>query len=79
MLFRSKIPFLQSRASTPLILTTILICVIGAALPYSPLAALFGFVALPSRYWLFLAPILLAYLGLTQAMKGWLIRRFGLT
>jgi Mg2+-importing ATPase len=75
----NRIPFVQSRASTPLILTTILICVVGAALPYSPLAGLFGFVALPHRYWLFLAPILLAYLGLTQAVKGWLIRRFGLT
>jgi len=75
----NRIPFVQSRASTPLILTTILICVVGAALPYSPLACLFGFVALPHRYWLFLAPILLAYLGLTQAVKGWLIRRFGLT
>jgi len=75
----NRIPFLQSRASTPLILTTILICVIGAALPYSPLAPLFGFVPLPHGYWLFLAPILMAYLGLTQVMKGWLIRRFGLT
>ncbi|MBO9662594.1 MAG: magnesium-translocating P-type ATPase [Dokdonella sp.] len=75
----NRIPFLQSRASTPLILTTILICVIGAALPYSPLAALFGFVPLPHAYWLFLPPILLAYLSLTQAAKGWLVRRFGLT
>lgn len=58
--------------------TVALICVVGAALPYSPLAALFGFVPLPYAYWSFVRPILLAYLGLTQAIKGWLVRRFGL-
>jgi Mg2+-importing ATPase len=29
----AKIPFIQSRASTPLIATTIVVCAIGIALP----------------------------------------------
>ena len=37
-----------------------------------------GFTALPHGYWLALAPLLLAYLTVTQIMKVWLIRRFGL-
>ncbi len=74
----NRIPFVQSRASTPLILTTLLICVVGAALPYSPLAGLFGFVPLPGRYWPCVAVIVAAYLALTQAVKSRLVRRFGL-
>jgi Mg2+-importing ATPase len=73
-----RIPFLQSRASTPLILTTILVCVIGVFLPYSPLAHLFGFTPLPGQYWLYLSVILVTYLALTQVIKSWLVRRFGL-
>ncbi|MEO6688372.1 MAG: magnesium-translocating P-type ATPase, partial [Dokdonella sp.] len=73
-----KLPFFESRASLPLTITGILICAIGALLPYSPLAAKFGFVALPGLYWLYLAVILAGYLALTQFVKARLIRRFGL-
>jgi Mg2+-importing ATPase len=73
-----KIPFIESRASLPLTLTGILICAIGALLPYSPLAHKFGFVPLPGMYWLYLVAILGAYMVLTQFVKTRLIRRFGL-
>jgi len=73
-----KVPFFESRASFPLTVTGIVICAIGALLPYSPLAAKFGFVALPGMYWLYLTVILAAYLALTQFVKTRLIRRFGL-
>ncbi len=45
------IPFIQSRSSWQLSMTTILIMVIGAALPYSPLAGPLGFVPLPWQFW----------------------------
>ncbi|TSA47444.1 MAG: magnesium-translocating P-type ATPase, partial [Chloroflexi bacterium] len=48
----NKIPFLQSRASKALMLTSVLIVAIGAYLPYSPLASTLGFVPLPPLYWL---------------------------
>ncbi len=35
----AKIPFLQSRASTPLMMTSLLICVVGVALPNMPMGA----------------------------------------
>ena len=73
-----KLPFFESRASLPLTITGLVICAMGALLPYSPLAAKFGFVALPGMYWLYLAVILAAYLALTQFVKVRLIRRFGL-
>ena len=73
----NKIPFLQSWASWPLILTSIIIVAVGAVLTVSPLAGALGFVALPSRYWLLLAVILVCYVVLTQLIKTWFYRRFG--
>jgi P-type Mg2+ transporter len=73
----NKIPFIQSRASWPLILTSIIIVAAGAWLTVSPLANTLGFISLPLRYWLYLAIILLAYALLTQVVKNWFIRRFG--
>ena len=55
-----------------------LICAIGVLLPYSQFAHALNLVALPYQYWLALTAILLTYMGLTQLVKTWLIRRFGL-
>jgi Mg2+-importing ATPase len=73
----NKIPFIQSRASWPLIITSVIIVAVGAWLTVSPLANTLGFVLLPPRYWLFLALMLLGYAILTQLVKTWFIRRFG--
>jgi Mg2+-importing ATPase len=69
------IPFVQSRSSWQLTMTTILIMLIGAVLPYSPLAAPLGFVPLPPLFWLILLGTLLCYVGLTQVIKTWLVRK----
>jgi Mg2+-importing ATPase len=69
------LPFIQSRASWQLSMTTILIMAIGAYLPYSPLAAPLGFVPLPPLFWLILLGTLLCYVGLTQVIKTWLVRK----
>ena len=73
----NKIPFIQSRASWPLIVTSLIIVAAGAWLTVSPLANTLGFVPLPPSYWLFLAVMLLGYAILTQVVKSWFIRRFG--
>jgi Mg2+-importing ATPase len=73
-----RIPFLQSRASLPLTVTGATICLIGMILPFSPVASWFGFVPLPGIYWLFLAAVIVAYMGLTQFVKTLMIRRFGI-
>jgi Mg2+-importing ATPase len=69
----NRIPFLQSRASWSLTLTTLAIMVFGAWLPYSPLASSLGLVHLPGLYWPILLATLLAYSCLTQAIKVWLL------
>jgi Mg2+-importing ATPase len=48
---------------------------IGAYLPYSPLAATLGFVPLPVHYWPLLLLTLGLYVGLTQVVKTWLLKR----
>jgi Mg2+-importing ATPase len=73
----NKIPFIQSRASWPLTVTTSLVVLVAVWLPYSPLAAILGFVALPPLYWLVLMGLMFGYIILTQLAKTWFVRRFG--
>ncbi|HWR11977.1 MAG TPA: magnesium-translocating P-type ATPase [Rectinemataceae bacterium] len=73
----NKIPFIESRASWQLLLTSATIVAIGVGLTVSPLAGMLGFVPLPPLYWLFLAGILLSYAVLTQVVKTWFTHRFG--
>jgi P-type Mg2+ transporter len=71
----NRIPFIQSRASLPLTVTTLSIMVLGAWLPYSPLASSLGLAHLPGLYWPILMVTLLCYVGLTQLTKVWLLRK----
>jgi Mg2+-importing ATPase len=71
----NKVPFVQSRASWPLILTSVAIMVVGVWLPFSPFAAALGFVALPHLYWPLLLGTLFLYVLLTQGVKVWLLRK----
>jgi len=77
MIRTPKIPFLQSRAAMPLMVMTGVIMAVGIFLPMGPLAHYFKLQALPSLYFVFLPVILLGYMALTQAVKGYYIRKFG--
>ncbi len=71
----NKIPFLQSRASPALTITTFSIMAFGMWLPYSPLASALGFTHLPGLYWPILMLTMLGYMALTQIIKVWLLRK----
>jgi Mg2+-importing ATPase len=71
----NRIPFIQSRASRSLTITTISIITLGLWLPYSPVASSLGFTQLPLMYWPILLLTLFAYVGLTQLTKVWLLRK----
>jgi Mg2+-importing ATPase len=73
----AKVPFIQSRASTALIVTTLIVCAVAIALPFTPLGATLGFVALPPLYWPIIVSFLLGYAVLTHIVKSWFIRRWG--
>lgn len=61
-------PF-RSRPSLPLAITTVIIVVLGIALPFSPLAEVFGFTPLPSLFFLFLGGMVITYLLLVELVK----------
>lgn len=71
----NKVPFVQSMASRPLMMTSLAIMAAGVVLINSPLAGAFGFVKLPNVYWGFLAAILLCYIVLTQIIKTWFVKK----
>jgi Mg2+-importing ATPase len=65
----------SNRPSVPLIGTTLLVVLIGAALPYTPAAGPLGFQALPPTYFLFLALVVGTYLALVEVVKEKVMRR----
>ena len=71
----NQIPFIQSRASWQLSMTTIAVMGVGAILPFSPLARYLGFVPLPPVFWPFLAATLICYVALTQVIKSWMVKK----
>ena len=72
-----RIPFIESRASLPMILTTLAVMGIGAWLPYSPFAGALGMVPLPPVYWAWIGSFLLTYAVMTHLVKTWFMKRFG--
>jgi Mg2+-importing ATPase len=73
-----KIPFVESRASTALMTTSIIISCVGIAVPLTPIGAALGFTSLPWLYWPLVACILIAYAALTHFVKVWFVRRWGM-
>lgn len=76
MIRTQRIPFIQSLASRSLLVTTCVVMILGVLIPYSFVGEAIGMVPLPSSYFLWLIPILLAYCTLTQGVKMWYIKRF---
>jgi Mg2+-importing ATPase len=77
MVRSSRLPFIGSRASAPLMGMTLAIALIGLWLPMGPLAGYFKLEALPDAYYGWLVAILLGYCTLTTLMKRLYIRRHG--
>jgi P-type Mg2+ transporter len=71
----NKVPFIQSRASWQLIMTSVAIMFLGMWLPSSPIGIWLGLVPLPFDFWPFLLLTLLLYVALTQLVKVWLVRK----
>ena len=67
-------PF-RSRPSRPLVATCLAVVAIGLYLPFSPLAGMLGFTAMPASFFAFLAVATAAYLWLVEIAKRRLLRR----
>ncbi len=68
-------PF-KSRPSRPLMVTILAIVALAILLPFSPVAGVLGFVALPAGYFLFLVAATAAYLLLVEMVKRRLMARW---
>jgi Mg2+-importing ATPase len=64
-----RVPFLRSRPSWPMMIVPSAAAVVGAVLPYTPLAHLFGFSPLPGRFFLILFAMVAVYLALVELAK----------
>jgi Mg2+-importing ATPase len=71
----NRIPFLESRASGPVLAMGLATLAVGIGLTWSPVGAALGFTVLPGLYWPILALTVACYLLLTQAVKTALLRR----
>lgn len=64
-----KIPFIQSRASLSVMLSTLGVIVAAVLIPGSTFGTFFDFVALPATYWKWMILIVSAYILTTQIAK----------
>lgn len=71
-----KVPFLQSKPSKPLMISSLLIVTIATLLTILPIGDALGFVPLPPLYWVILAVMMMGYIILTQAVKTWFANKF---
>lgn len=77
MIRTKKIPFIQSRASNPVLLVTTTLLLLGTLLPFSPIAKSLGLANLPIIYFEFLLLTIFGYMILINIVKKIYIRKYG--
>lgn len=77
MIRTPKIPFIQSHAAAPLTLLTCTGIAVLTVIPFTPLGAALGFVALPLQYFSYLIPCILLYMVLATSLKKAYVRHYG--
>jgi Mg2+-importing ATPase len=71
LVVRTRGHFLRGRPSSALLAATLLVAAATAALPWTPLGAVFGFVPLPPAFLAFMGLIVLAYVVSAEMAKRW--------
>lgn len=77
MIRTPKIPFIQSRASAPVIFLTFTGIAVLTVIPFTPLGALLGFAKLPAVYFAWLAATIICYMILATVLKTLYVKRYG--
>jgi len=70
-----RVPFFRSRPSRAMLITPLTMAAVGALLPFTPVAHLLGFTALPLAFFLILVAMVMAYLALIELAKSWFYAR----
>lgn len=77
MIRTPKVPFIQSRASLPVLLLSSASITVGTIVPYTPFGKILGMSAIPAAYFPWLIGIILCYMLLATFMKTMYKRRYG--
>ena len=73
----AKIPFVQSKAAKPVVLSTLAVCLLGIIIPYTPLGVGLDMVSMPVLFIPWLFGIILLYAVAVQLVKKVYIKRYG--
>jgi len=76
MIRTDKIPFIQSRASLPVILLTFSGITLLTLIPFSPIGLMLGFCKLPAVYFAYLTLVVTAYFALITLIKKIYIKKY---
>jgi len=76
MIRTPKIPFLQSRASAPLLFLTTVSITAGTLIPYTSFGKAIGMSGMPAIYFAWLIGMILCYMALATFLKTMYIRRY---
>lgn len=73
----AKVPFIQSNAAKPVYMSSIIVSLLAILVPFTPLGAAIGLVAIPLRYMalIFLTPVV--YCIIAQFAKNRYIKKYG--
>ncbi len=77
MIRTTKIPFIQSNASKPVILFSFTGIAVLTVIPFTPLGTMLGLAVLPSIYFVFLVATIICYMALATVLKTLYVRRYG--
>jgi len=77
MIRTPKIPFIQSRASLPVLLTTTLAIIVGTIIPYTLFGASMRMTGMPLSYFPWLIGMILCYMILATFLKTMYRKRYG--
>ena len=77
MIRTAKVPFTQSNAAMPLLISTVIVAVVALAIAFSSIAVGLDMMALPINFMPWLALLLAGYCLSTQFLKVVYVRRFG--
>jgi Mg2+-importing ATPase len=76
-LIRTRIsPFYKSKPSNLLLFSSLSVIALALIIPFTPLAASFGFALPPPAFYLVLIGLVCAYLLLVEVFKRWFVRRY---
>ena len=77
MIRTSKVPFLQSKPSLALFISSLIVTVVAFAIGFTTFAVGLDMVPLPIKFIPWLTIILVSYLLCVQLIKKWYIKRYG--